>query len=257
MCIIIAAPFNEEKPSIGDDVLEECARTNSHGMGIAFVIKDKFTVYKSLNSLGRLIRKYNKAHKEGANILMHFRIATHGAISAANCHPFMVTKDLAFAHNGVIAMPGLGWVTADRANCGEVDTVKFCKEILRPIAERNSNFLEDEKVIHLIRKYIGSSKLAFIDRKGQLTIINRSKGHEDTETGAWFSNCSFRPIFTTTYRRWIGPNKVDDSDSRVIEAETERLLLDCKEGKKCYPLSELERQVYGIKSTRDRGYPSF
>ncbi len=229
MCIIIAAPFSEDKDIIPDDIIEKCANANSHGMGIAYVLNGKFTVYKSLKSLGRLMRKYKKAHSEGAAVLMHFRIATHGSISAANCHPFKVTDDLAFAHNGSIRMPGL--FRNFQNSCGdEVDTVKFGREILAPIAKRYPKFLQNELICKMISNYIGGSKLAFIDREGKLYIINQARGVNHFDTGAWFSNSGFRPSNFTpaasvsacnTARR--GKN-TKDSTSR--------------EGKQCLSLTE-------------------
>lgn len=90
MCVIIYVPKGVELPS--KDELRAAYNRNHDGCG--FVSKSDH--YRSLNFesfLKRLLKR-----KIDEDVIIHFRLATHGSVSIKNCHPFRI-GDYWFAHN--------------------------------------------------------------------------------------------------------------------------------------------------------------
>lgn len=102
MCVIIIKKSGQPLPP--KDMLQAAYRANSHGCG--FCSDSHF--YKSLSFADFYTKLQRVSFHE--TCIMHFRLATHGSICTANCHPF-IYRNLAFAHNGVLSVRPVGDLT--------------------------------------------------------------------------------------------------------------------------------------------------
>lgn len=199
MCIIIAKPAGVDLPDT--ETLDNCFTSNRDGIGFAFnktgetphIAKG----YANVKKLEKMIDEF-KITKEH-NLLIHFRLATHGAKDQGNCHPFPLTSDykemrylncicdVAVAHNGVF-----GSVPSHEKHS---DTMKFIGGILAQPEIINN--IESPAVKSLIKGYCGySSKLAFLRSSGITTI-----GDFEEDKGIKYSNTQFKSR-VTTYNNW-------------------------------------------------------
>lgn len=177
MCIAI---LNLNNSVLTEETVKNSHYNNPDGSGLVWVEHGKLMTYKTMEGWEVVYSKYLeiKNNNPQTHIILHFRIATSGTVDLNNCHPFKVNNDLAFVHNGVIY--GLG-------DSKKSDTNIFNQNYLQKLP---SNFLKFDGIIKLIREYIGSSKLIFLDSSNNYTIINKKSGHED-KFGNWFSNYSY------------------------------------------------------------------
>jgi predicted glutamine amidotransferase len=106
MCRLACFP-----PGFGRDKALEILRNfegaNTHGVGSAYVKDGKFQVEKAPVSLTELLQSgYNFLGHMGDKFkgwtIAHLRLATHGAHTAENTHPFVV-NDWCLVHNGVFS----------------------------------------------------------------------------------------------------------------------------------------------------------
>lgn len=182
MCVICALP---EGTVITEEEFERCWRANSHGFGFSYVNKDNRVVIDKAMELNEAKEKFFDTFdrfKDTTPFMLHFRIKTHGDPCLDNTHPFWVAEGkLAFCHNGVIS-DHLPHIQDPRS-----DTRVFNDEILRRLPP---NFYDDPAIMKMIGKYIGGSKLCFLDYRREVRITNVHHGTWDKER--WFSNTSFR-----------------------------------------------------------------
>jgi hypothetical protein len=183
MCIAIYKP---EGVVLSKETLEICFKANSDGAGYAYVEAGALHVKKGFFTFAAFWDEFQKDETKQAAI--HFRIKTHGKINADMCHPFSVTSNLAFIHNGVIS----GLSDIDKS-----DTYLFNEEVVQPlVAQYGRRAIHNPVIKDLIEERIGYSKLVFLDASGRYEIYNEVKGYWDS--GAWFSNTSYKvtkPIY--------------------------------------------------------------
>src|SRR3990172_4138376 len=192
MCIAIYKPENQ---ILSDETLKNCWDNNPDGAGFMYVENDILHVKKGYLNYEEFYNAYKE--KEQTTVVLHFRIGTHGEINKEMTHPFNVTNELAFVHNGIIS----GVSTSKEYS----DTWHFIEEILKPILIRHNSIIKLKAFQKLINDFIGWSKLIFMDNKGQCLIFNSEKGEEDKKTGIWYSNNSYkvakRGIIYSDYQR--------------------------------------------------------
>lgn len=204
MCIAIWKPKGVTIPK---NRFENCFDHNPHGIGFAVAIGGTVSIVKGFFDIDSFWEAFNGFQKYPA--IVHFRLATHGAINEDNCHPFKVTDDLAMIHNGIITEFALDHSTATKGKVSKSDTWLFTESICTPFAEEDPNFLEDIEVRKMIEDFIGKyNKLVFLSDKGEATILNEGSG--EWYKGAWYSNDGYkarrwenwvpsRSIYTRTY----------------------------------------------------------
>lgn len=179
MCIIAVIPSDK---TITKETLSRCWQNNPHGGGFMYTDGKKVCIEKEMQSFKRYYKRFLNARNNNARstFVVHFRISTHGKINETNCHPFSVNDKLAFAHNGIIySVPN----SPDYS-----DTVMFNNTILKVLP---ANFLTNDAILEMIRTYIGTgSKLAFLDARNNVTIINEKAGIWDD--GIWYSNSGYK-----------------------------------------------------------------
>lgn len=180
MCIIVAIPQGKQ---VTKQTLKRCWDNNPHGGGFMYSNGNKVIVNKEMASFKKYWKAFTQAKDNyDTSFVCHFRISTHGKINETNCHPFLVNKNLGFAHNGIIyAAP-----KSDNFS----DTYMFNEAILKHLP---NTFLTNTAHVSLISQYIGSgSKLAFLNTKGEITIINDKAGVWDD--GVWYSNTGYKAM---------------------------------------------------------------
>lgn len=210
MCIIVAVP-NEK--IIPEATLSTCWDANPHGAGYMFADGKEVVIRKGFMDFDSFMEDYNTLDKQPH--VIHFRIATHGGTDPDNTHPFRVSSKLAFAHNGIIS-------GVSNAKDKMSDTWHFNEEYLKPIYSYDGRFYKKEVNVRLLERFIGGSKLAFLDNKGEVTLFNEQQGVWDQ--GVWYSNGSYKekkiPLATTwswtDYKAWASSGK---SVSSFLEGE--------------------------------------
>lgn len=182
MCIAIFKPKNKK---IHKEVLKECFRMNRDGAGFSFHDPDgPFPVvlkkgYFTFDDFWEAYQKFSK--EQELTCIIHFRVATHKNVDGRNCHPWRVSSDLTFIHNGTIQ----GMTKDDSLS----DTGNFCA-MLDSLMQESPTYYKTPEFKWLISNAIGSNnKLIFLDKYGDHIIINESAGV--WKDGCWFSNQSF------------------------------------------------------------------
>lgn len=95
MCVICYKPKGVETPD--RETLYAMYHANSHGCG--FCTPTKLYRGLSFDTFYKAIKKVSTNEP----CIIHFRLATHGSIRRANCHPFYDREtNTFFAHNGVL-----------------------------------------------------------------------------------------------------------------------------------------------------------
>lgn len=184
MCIAILSP---EGKIVSKETLAQCYKRNSDGAGYMYARDGVLHVHKGFFSFDEFYDSYKPVEQE--KCVIHFRIKTHGDVSADNTHPFQVSNDLAFVHNGMINI--------QEDNKHFSDTWHFNEAIIKPMYRDNRAFIKRLYNQELIKSFIGGSKLIFMDSKGRSTIINPEKGV--WEDGVWYSNTSYKIYPPTVY----------------------------------------------------------
>lgn len=180
MCILIAKPKGAKFPSL--DAITNSVNNNPDGFSLAYNQRGKLITYKTM-SKARFLNKYKRLSSsldpDTTGMIIHARIATHGAVGVANCHCWTSfpgeAYEMAFAHNGILSIPNRDGMT---------DSETFLRDYFEP-AFALSGWVGGEEVISW---KIGSSKFAFIDKAGEI----RKFGHFISERdGCHYSNMSY------------------------------------------------------------------
>ena len=219
MCIIVAKPAMVKMPS--KKIIKNCFENNPDGAGIMVSVRGKVYGYKGLMNYESVLNKLQKIEKKFGplyklNVVMHFRIGTHGGNIAANTHPFPVCgkyksmraiewiSDLGMAHNGIITDVSYH----KDIKCENVsDTMVFIKHIVNPIAKL-TNIMENPDILEALRLASGS-KLCFIDGKGNMEVL----GAFTFEDGVFYSNATYkekRVTYVSKPYSWDGWDKYED-----------------------------------------------
>jgi hypothetical protein len=170
--------------------LRECWDANPDGAGFAYPDKGgRVTISKGFMDFNDFKRAVKAAPiGVGTEALLHFRIATHGAVSPNNCHPFPlsddsetlssldVVADVAIAHNGIVS----GMTPSDLLS----DTMLFIRDYLAPMGAGRVT----DTALHDIIGQAASSKLAIMSAAGINTI-----GEFEESDGWRYSNSSYMP----------------------------------------------------------------
>ncbi len=188
MCIIALKKPGVE---ITDEIIKTCFEANPHGAGFAYFDPSRGLGWvKGLFNVDDFIKAYRKETTADMTTLLHFRIATIGGKTVANCHPFEIEHGV-LAHNG----PCL-----NRAHCSGTaelsDSAQFAEQFVKHHTweeiERNKKFIE---------AFVGSEKVVFLFRDGRTQIINENNG--TWAEGIWYSNCSYMPRTHTAPKSWL------------------------------------------------------
>ena len=181
MCIAI---LNKKEATLKRELLKNCWDNNGDGAGLLYIDnKKQMKTFKELKSFEVFYQEYSRVKKSYGkrNIVLHFRISTHGKIDETNCHPFLVNDNLGFVHNGMIYdVP----TSKDYS-----DTYMFNEVVLKNFTE---GFEYNEIILDMLEGFIGGSKLVFLNTNNEYAIVNEKAGH--WANGCWFSNGSYKYV---------------------------------------------------------------
>lgn len=175
MCLIIVQPQGHTIPRAR---LTEIFTRNNDGFGIMRAVGGVLHTWRTVGDVNEMLALYY-ANAAGRACVLHWRMATHGNVDVSNAHPFTLTRNVAFVHNGVL---DIGTPTR-----GMSDTWHMATHVLAPIARDNENALFTGDMQHVLEGIIGTSnKLVFAHADGRVAIVNRAAGVE--HQGCWYSN---------------------------------------------------------------------
>jgi predicted glutamine amidotransferase len=184
MCIIIYKP---ENIALETRFIYNSFKHNRHGAGfMAWDSKnDKLIVKKGFFSIEDFLKAFEPY--KNSRCILHFRKRSRGAKNEENCHPFMITDDLAFVHNGTIKLDKVKiW------NRHFSDTWHFCEAFLKPLLSKYRDLWMHKTFGFLIENYITErNRFAFMDNMGNVKIYNSCNG-KWSDNGCWFSNESYK-----------------------------------------------------------------
>lgn len=167
MCVLLYKPKGIELPT--REIIEACALANPHGFGFA----TEFGYYKTL-SFEQFYKSLTQNVTTDDQCILHFRLATHGSICRANCHPF-VQGNTFFAHNGILSVTPIGDKTDSET--------AFIKYIYPAIARYG---LHSQQVKRVVDRLIGFSKFAIIQGDDHALF-----GQFENIGGVYYSNLRF------------------------------------------------------------------
>lgn len=181
MCIAI---LNTKGVTLKKKLLKNCWENNGDGAGLLYSLDGKMQVFKEMKDFDNFYTEYARVRQlvSGKNIVLHFRISTHGKVNETNCHPFLVHDELGFVHNGMIYNAP---TSTDFS-----DTYMFNECILKWM---QVGFEYSEDVLDMLQSYIGmGSKLIFLNAEDDFAIVNEKAGHWNMN--CWFSNDSYKRV---------------------------------------------------------------
>lgn len=192
--------------------LLNCYNNNPDGCGFMYNDNDKVVIKKGFFNFEDFYKTLNKVDDlKSKDVVMHFRIATSGGINKEKCHPFVLSDrdDLlnstsllskyGVCHNGVLSK----YVYKGSSLS---DTQNFIKDALYPLYKLNNRVFYDARVRHLLDDYIGTSKLAIMN-KSDLFLIGDYTTDND---GIKYSNTSYqydRSLFNYSYTNYFSSSK--------------------------------------------------
>jgi hypothetical protein len=213
MCLLITSTVGLP----AKEVLEQAAKSNPDGNGLAFAYNGKIQLFKGL-SVDQM-EEHFRAIK--LPMLIHFRFATIGDKVPELCHPFPVTEkvqtdlrmkdlDMVFAHNG---------------------TIRTWKELLlsslKGKVPPGSHWSDSRAIAYLVWRY-GEDVLNIVDPSDRFAVmkgdgsITRYGNFVELEKGMFFSNTVWKPFerasITSTWKdgKWESTNNYpltkDDND---------------------------------------------
>jgi len=193
MCIILHKPINIQLPDI--QTLETCFQNNPNGAGFMYQYNNSVYIQKGFMTFNSLISTLNELQQKiniiDTNLTIHFRLASHGKVTAGNTHPFPVTKnqnklkakscitDLAVVHNGIIPFTSYNRSTSD--------TILFIKDYLTEINDSLFNPITAELIKHATK-----SKFVIMS-SDKIQIIGDFI--QDEYDQCYYSNNSYIPYY--------------------------------------------------------------
>ena len=187
MCIIVYKPANTP---LFKKRLKACYSNNEDGCGFVYPSdkKNNLVIERGVFTFREFWRKYREIPKDKP-VLLHFRIQTSGDINENNCHPFLIDKGHALAHNGNIESK-LNEKLTEKS-----DTATFVEKVLQPLFKdkklKKGKFWTTEAFEWLLEESVGSNnKMVIMDADGFVKIYNEKQGEWDEKV--WYSNKSFK-----------------------------------------------------------------
>lgn len=189
MCVIIVKPAGVKMPP--REILDAAHSANQDGCGFVSTFHHKKTL-----SYRTFLHELSKV-KQSEACIIHFRLATHGSVRTANCHPFR-RGDVFFAHNGILDIRPAGDMTDSET--------AFARYIYPAIVKYG---YDDGMKDYVISGIIGFSKFAMM-RHGDVKV-NMYGDFIKQPDGCYYSNLRFR---------WLINNhqhKLSDNSLKVMK----------------------------------------
>ena len=242
MCIIIYKPKGVVLPP--SKTIKTCFENNPDGCGYMLKTRQGVKINKGYFDVDELINKlFTIKDIQDVELGIHFRITTHGATNALNCHPFAIKRKLkdirrtqqtaaaAVMHNGVLSSVKV------KSNSGLSDTAVYTRDVLNPLKTLNGGALTNSKqASDIINATRGTSRLLIFDGQGVKMFGNWLE-----DNGVFYSNDSYKARYFDAWN--TGWNSFWNTSKPLnFEACSECLFnQECKAGG-CYCLTEKQAQ---------------
>ena len=231
MCIIAVKKANQQLPD--NKVFETMFKNNPDGAGFMYNYKGKVIIqkgYMSYETFSEALRAVcDTIDTYSIAMVFHFRIATHGGVNQALCHPFPLSGkashlkrlygsyELGIAHNGIIPI---------EPRKGLSDTQEYILTKLTKRAKLHPNFYKSKKQRKAILAEINNSRMAFLDCNGDVYTV----GDFVTENGIMYSNTSYmeRQFSFRLWDDYMSFKEVTPVDEGYIISNSN--LIECEEG---------------------------
>lgn len=166
MCVLLYKPKGVNLPD--KEIITACHLANPHGNGFA----SETDFFKSLSFSQFYDRLQNVSTEEAC--IIHFRLATHGSICRANCHPFR-KGGITFAHNGILSVRPDGDMT---------DSETAFRKYLYPVVKRHG--INSDETAYAVKQIIGCSRFALM-QGAEVRLFGDFRQFE----GVYYSNGRF------------------------------------------------------------------
>jgi hypothetical protein len=205
MCIIIFKPKRVPMPTL--EIMKNCFEANPNGAGFMYRDDGVIHISKGYMTLEELLNAINLTSEtinlKKTDVVIHFRISTHGSSIPPNTHPFPLSNEIsdlkalniicerAIAHNGILhEYGGFSNAVSDMS-----DTMYFAKML----STVNDRFIAPIMEVHAAK----GSRFVFMSGKGKTIHVgmNKPKG-----TGIWYSNTSYATPVVTIYNYPVRSN---------------------------------------------------
>jgi glutamine amidotransferase len=178
MCVIA---YQQPGAEVSGNKFRRCWDKNSDGGGLSYIEEGKVVISKGYFDMKEMLGEYRKQRElhPDSPFILHFRIATHGAINEENTHPFYVRDDLVLAHNGILSNFG-----SDELS----DTRDYIDSVLKNLP---NGWEDNEALVWLVENSLGySNKFCLLRADGEAIILNESAG--EWVDDVWYSNSSWK-----------------------------------------------------------------
>lgn len=172
MCLIIA---NNTTQSIPTEYIELAAENNADGFGVIGKTTDGDVYIAKSLKMAEALPTIRQFEKECAEVVAHFRWATHGDVNETNTHPFQLHGENYLVHNGIVNVP-----ITNKAFSDTWHLVESMKSTIDKVS------FETVQAFFASQTLLGNSKFAMLGEQLPLTIVNRKAGTE--KDGIWYSN---------------------------------------------------------------------
>ena len=187
MCIAIVKPAGISMPS--DEILTRCWEANDDGAGMAYPCKSGVQIIKGFKSLEEFLEFTKSQDFSICNVLLHFRIGTHGDKQAAkHTHPFPIGRTVeemestnivverALIHNGIMSEFSYDHSISD--------TMAFCRDAAKQVLALSKLTAGDD----MIESILGYNKIAVMEKNGNVKL----HGKWIFDAGIHWSNTSYK-----------------------------------------------------------------
>lgn len=180
MCLLVIHPAATQ---FDKDDLEDFFFYNQDGLGVMYIEGGTVVVHKTLPKTADEAWEFYKAHAQGRECALHWRMRTHGDIDLEhNCHPYEIMPGYHLMHNGVLS-------TGNKADTSKSDSWHYARNYLRPQLEMEPRLIGNAAWQEMLGEHIGKNNRFVLMHPGGMVSINmpeiKYKGATMSNTYAW------------------------------------------------------------------------
>lgn len=183
MCLIMYREKDQEK--LSDEFIKDVHTRNNDGWGILYHENPTRVAIKRGMTLEEFNAAYRELEEQNHEMVVHFRMATHGNKTLEMTHPFEIGENIYLMHNGVFKLD----VPKEVEDKGFSDTAYFAEHIIKPMlrdVRSPSKFIRSEAFKVIMDDFCDkhNSRLVIYDVKGPVFF----SGWFQTSKKMWVSN---------------------------------------------------------------------
>ncbi len=189
MCLLHTHPAATE---FDFDDIADFYTHNSDGLGVMYSQDDELFIRKFLPKSSEEAYQIYLDEILGRECVVHWRMRTHGTISMANTHPYVIFGEgaempMAMMHNGILSQ-------GNSKDKNMSDTWHYVQDTLVPLLAKSPEMFNSEPFMDVIESHIGyGNKFILMNHLGETAIMNGGqfveyKGALLSNTYAWTSS---------------------------------------------------------------------